>query len=57
MFGSMGMFGAFGCDPEEVAKKNEEMKREAEIRRDMRKIWTSLSQLLSVSLWRSQLRY
>lgn len=21
MFGSMGMFGAFGCDPEEVAKK------------------------------------
>ena len=25
MFGSMGMFGAFGCDPEEVAKKNEEM--------------------------------
>lgn len=33
MFGSMGMFGAFGCDPEEVAKKNEEMKREAEIRK------------------------
>lgn len=33
MFGSMGMFGAFGCDPEEVAKKNEEMKREAEARR------------------------
>ena len=29
MFGGMGMFGAFGYDPEEVAKKNEEMKREA----------------------------
>lgn len=33
MFGGMGMFGAFGYDPEEVAKKNEEMKREAEARR------------------------
>ena len=29
----MGMFGAFGFDPEEEAKKNEEMKREAELRK------------------------
>lgn len=29
----MGMFGAFGFDPEEETKKNEEMKREAELRK------------------------
>ena len=28
-----GMFGAFGFDPEEETKKNEEMKREAELRK------------------------
>lgn len=33
MFSGMGMFGAFGFDPEEEAKKNEEMKREAELRK------------------------
>lgn len=33
MFGGMGMFGAFGFDPEEETKKNEEMKREAELRK------------------------
>lgn len=32
MFSGMGMFGAFGFDPEEE-KKNEEMKREAELRK------------------------
>lgn len=33
MFGGMGMFGAFGFDSEEETKKNEEMKREAELRK------------------------
>ena len=33
MFSGMGMFGAFGFDPEEETKKNEEMKREAELRK------------------------
>lgn len=33
MFGDMGMFGAFGFDSEEETKKNEEMKREAELRK------------------------
>lgn len=34
MFSGMGMFGAFGFDPEEeTKKKNEEMKREAELRK------------------------
>lgn len=33
MFSDMGMFGAFGFDPEEETKKNEEMKREAELRK------------------------
>lgn len=33
MFSGKGMFGAFGFDPEEETKKNEEMKREAELRK------------------------
>lgn len=33
MFSGIGMFGAFGFDPEEETKKNEEMKREAELRK------------------------
>lgn len=33
MFSGMRMFGAFGFDPEEETKKNEEMKREAELRK------------------------
>lgn len=33
MFSGMGMFGAFGFDSEEETKKNEEMKREAELRK------------------------
>lgn len=33
MFSGMGMFGAFGFDPEEETKKNEEMRREAELRK------------------------
>lgn len=33
MFSGMEMFGAFGFDPEEETKKNEEMKREAELRK------------------------
>ena len=33
MFSGKGMFGAFGFDSEEETKKNEEMKREAEIRK------------------------
>ena len=33
MFSGMGMFGAFGFNPEEETKKNEEMKREAELRK------------------------
>lgn len=33
MFSGMGMFGAFGFDTEEETKKNEEMKREAELRK------------------------
>ena len=33
MISGMGMIGAFGFDPEEETKKNEEMKREAELRK------------------------
>lgn len=31
MFSGMGMFGAFGFDPEEETKKNEEMKVEVDL--------------------------
>ena len=46
MFSGMGMFGAFGFDPEEETKKNEEMKREAELRKKDKPITITQRQLM-----------